>query len=575
MADVYKLVTALVFAATQVIIPAHAAPPVAYDQWQVGRQCNTVANPDAEFGACPTGFVCGSAITGDGFLQRSLVAENGKPHYQLLVTGSGVSDVPTNIAATLANSSRGPYAYLINEGAQAIDTIDLGDAATLSLADNSRVETAPQAVAVSPNGAFLYIANADSTITVMRAYDRQVVTTITVPALPTSLLIHDARLYVTHVSGNVITVIDLASKRVIDSLITGSTFGQLLIHPDGEHLYGLNAERSEILVFDAHTGATIATHSLPSAATQGRMVLTPAGDLLYVALSDGSSTRLYELTTATGVLREAPKTYIGAVSQLLMNAAANQLLLSTTHPAASACSNAKNGLYVLDTALLVPSVIRHMNLGEEVIASDASDIKLVLNRDTGFLYRMSADTQQRFADVQSGSRAARDSQFVGPVLQASLSVDTPSVDFGAVAVGTSSTRTLAFRNNGALPFTVTGFDLYSTTSGLHSSVALDGFSLSDDRCSGHTLLPDEQCSVEITQRFGAAGGKGVRLVANTDAPSLSASATLTAQAQEAEPLNTGMIAGGGGLWTPCYLLIAAIYWRRRRCAARDASLHHG
>lgn len=566
MAAVYKLVTALVFAATQVIIPVHAAPPVAYDQWQAGKQCNTVANPDAEFGACPTGFVCGAAIFGDGFQQRSLVAESGGSFYQVIVTGSGVSDAPTNIAAALSNSSRGPYAYLINGDAQAIDTIDLGDAAThtRALADSNAVATAPQAVAVSPNGAFLYIANADSTVTVMRAYDRHVVTTITVPALPPSLQIHGARLYVTRAFGNLITIIDLASKRVIDSLITESTFEQLLIHPDGEHLYGLNAERSEILVFDAHTGATIATHSLPSAATQGRMVLTPAGDLLYVALSDGSSTRLYELTTATGVLREAPKTYIGAVSQLLMNAAANQLLLSTTHPAAATCANAVDGFYVVDTALLVPSVIRHMNLGEEVIASDASDIKLVLNRDTGFLYRMSADTQQRFASVQSGSRAARDSQFVGPVLQASLSVDTPSVDFGAVAVGTSSTRTLVFRNNGALPYTVTGFDMQSTRLGSQSSVALDGFSLSDDRCSGHTLLPDEQCSVEITHRFGADGDKGVRLVANTDAPSASASAMLTAHADVAVPLDTGTGSGGGGLWSPYYLLIGAIWWYRRR-----------
>lgn len=82
--------------------------------------------------------------------------------------------------------------------------------------------TAPQAVAVSPNGAFLYIANSDNTITVMRAYDRHLVTTIAVPQNPNSLLIHGTHLYVARVFGDVVTVIDLAANRVIRSLIIGT-----------------------------------------------------------------------------------------------------------------------------------------------------------------------------------------------------------------------------------------------------------------------------------------------------------------------------------------------------------------
>lgn len=61
----------------------------------------SVSGGNITMGTCPSGVTCGTAITGDGFLQRSLVV-SGTTYYQTIVLPSGGVTATTGAISTLA-----------------------------------------------------------------------------------------------------------------------------------------------------------------------------------------------------------------------------------------------------------------------------------------------------------------------------------------------------------------------------------------------------------------------------------------------------------------------------------------
>ena len=64
---------------------AMAGSPTPYGAWSVNSGAITTNV------ACPSGFSCGAAITGDGFFQRQLTATDGTKYFQTIITPTGAT----------------------------------------------------------------------------------------------------------------------------------------------------------------------------------------------------------------------------------------------------------------------------------------------------------------------------------------------------------------------------------------------------------------------------------------------------------------------------------------------------
>jgi YVTN family beta-propeller protein len=85
------------------------------------------------------------------------------------------------------------------------------------------VGSGPYAVAITPNGAFAYVANAAaSTVSVINTANHTVVATISVGTIPHGVAItpDGAFAYVTNEYASTVSVIDTASNTVVDT-VTG------------------------------------------------------------------------------------------------------------------------------------------------------------------------------------------------------------------------------------------------------------------------------------------------------------------------------------------------------------------
>ncbi|MBI3773680.1 MAG: hypothetical protein HY272_13405 [Gammaproteobacteria bacterium] len=94
MRNIMKAATSIGSAALVLSGVAMAAAPTTanFDQWSVST--GTIG------AACPTGFTCGTAVTGDGFFQRQIVdtTAGGKTYFQTIITDTGATATQPNLA---------------------------------------------------------------------------------------------------------------------------------------------------------------------------------------------------------------------------------------------------------------------------------------------------------------------------------------------------------------------------------------------------------------------------------------------------------------------------------------------
>jgi len=162
--------------------------------------------------------------------------------------------------------------------------------ATIPVGDN------PGAMAVSPDGEYLYVAcYGDRTVTVIDTADDQVIATIPCPAegLYGAAISPDGRrLYLSDVSE--VLLVDTTTRQPTGSTYQlGSPHG-LAISPDGQHLYAALAGANAAAVVDTATNDITAEITVGEAPY--KLALSPDGSRLYVANSDNS---LSVIKTAT------------------------------------------------------------------------------------------------------------------------------------------------------------------------------------------------------------------------------------------------------------------------------------
>lgn len=145
----------------------------------------------------------------------------------------------------------------------------------------------PEAMAVSPDGHWLYELNLYGTVEIIDLTTDEVTKTLTVGANPIDLVFSPdgTHAYVTNSDGGTISVIDTTSQTVT-STVTASTnttgsIEQIAISPDGTKAYVTEPDFKLLDVVDLTTGQ--ATAHIPLTTGPDAIVLTPNGQFAYLA----------------------------------------------------------------------------------------------------------------------------------------------------------------------------------------------------------------------------------------------------------------------------------------------------
>jgi YVTN family beta-propeller protein len=156
----------------------------------------------------------------------------------------------------IAFSPDGARAYVTGNG-----TVSVIDTASNSVVTSIAVGSSPTDVAVSPNGALVYVSNFGSgTVSVISTATNAVVDTITVGPDPYGVVFSPdgSRAYVATNVG-IVAVINTANDSVITSINVGPAVG-IAISPDGTHLYVTHYKfSSTVSVIDTTTDSVVGT----------------------------------------------------------------------------------------------------------------------------------------------------------------------------------------------------------------------------------------------------------------------------------------------------------------------------
>ena len=171
---------------------------------------------------------------------------------------------------------------------------------TPMLLTNVDVGSAPEGVAVTPDGRSVYVTNSGAnTVSVMDTTTNTITATTIGFNQPTGLAIHPngTRAYVANTGNNTISVINTATNTItaID-LPTGAAPRAIAITPDGTRAYVANTGNNTISVIDTTTNG-ITPISLPAGATPQAVAITPDGTRAYVANPGNKTVSVIDTTT--------------------------------------------------------------------------------------------------------------------------------------------------------------------------------------------------------------------------------------------------------------------------------------
>jgi YVTN family beta-propeller protein len=250
------------------------------------------------------------AITPDGTM--AYVTNNSDSTVSVINTATNmvvatvtVGGPPLGVAVT----PNGAFAYVTNTSANTVSVINT--------ASNTVVATVPagavtNAVVISPSGAFAYIVN-DHTVSVMSIATNTVVATVPVPSGSGStdgpgvaITPNGAFVYVSVGEGN-ITVISTATNTVVATVSTtgnirGSELGGVAFTPNGAFGYPAVGGFNEVAVFDT-TNTVVAT--VPVGAFPASVAITANGTFAYVTNQNDNTVSVIN-TAANTVVATVP-----------------------------------------------------------------------------------------------------------------------------------------------------------------------------------------------------------------------------------------------------------------------------
>jgi len=194
---------------------------------------------------------------------------------------NGNSPVTATITVTPVNKQS--YAYIPNTDASSVSVVDLAANQTIATIP---VGQSPIGVAISPDGAKVYITNQQSsTISVINTATNTVQTTFVTPigTKPTGIVVtpDNSKIYVADHQLNSVLVYNTATNSLISTIPVGTSPYGVCISPDGTKVYAANSSDNTISVINTATNIVIAT--VPVGLGPNALCISADGNTLYVA----------------------------------------------------------------------------------------------------------------------------------------------------------------------------------------------------------------------------------------------------------------------------------------------------
>lgn len=212
--------------------------------------------------------------------------------------------IPHNVQV----SPDGRYVYTANAGTDSLGVID---AYTDTPVAEIRVGEHPAHVAVSRDSRTAFVTNGgEGTVSVVDLRAREVRATVRVGKSPHGLRVSpDGReVYVANTGSDSVTVIDVASLRAVAEIPVLSRPAQVGFTPDGRRVYVSNAHLGEavqghVSVIDVGTREVVG--EIPVGQTPIQVYATPDGRFVYVANTGSDDVSVID-TAAGGVVKTIP-----------------------------------------------------------------------------------------------------------------------------------------------------------------------------------------------------------------------------------------------------------------------------
>jgi YVTN family beta-propeller protein len=236
-----------------------------------------------------TGAVCDLCF----FSQPPSVSVIDTATYKVVAT-IPVGQYPAGVAIT----PNGAFAYVANFNSNSVSVIDTS---TNTVAATVPVGINPLGVAVTPNGAFAYVTDYTSAdISVISTSTNTVVATVAMgnPNWGVAITPNGTFAYVTNPRSNKVSVINTATNTVVATVTVGCGPEGVAITPSGAFAYVTNACDSTVSVINTATNAVVATVAVGS--QPENVAITPDGTLAYT--SNFLANNLSVIDTATNTV---------------------------------------------------------------------------------------------------------------------------------------------------------------------------------------------------------------------------------------------------------------------------------
>lgn len=246
---------------------------------------NTASN--AVTATIPVGsFPDGVAITPDGALVY--VANNGgnSPNSNTVsVINTGTNTVVSTITVGPAPflpkvTPDGTHVYVSNQN----NTISVIDTSTNTVSSTIQLSAEATGLAFSPNGAFAYVGEntTPGNVAVLAIPSNKVVTTIplgtgTGAPIKVAITPDGAFVYVTNLGSNNVSVISTATNSAVATIPAGKEPYAVAVSPDGSHVYVGNVDGSTMSVINTATNTVVSTLPVATGVTGIAAAAGPPG----------------------------------------------------------------------------------------------------------------------------------------------------------------------------------------------------------------------------------------------------------------------------------------------------------
>src|SRR6266404_1294948 len=222
----------------------------------------------------------------------AFVAQNASNSVWVIntLTDTAVAVIPVDFSPFgVAITPNGAFAYVTNTGiicdlcpVSQPPSVSVIDTASYKVVATIPVGLYPAGVAISPNGAFAYVANFNShSVSIISTTTNSVVATLPMgsPAWGVASTPSGAAAYVTNPGSNSVSVINTATNTVVASVAVGCGPTSVAITPNGAFAYVTNSCDSTVSVINTATNTVVATVAVGS--QPQNIAITPDGSFAY------------------------------------------------------------------------------------------------------------------------------------------------------------------------------------------------------------------------------------------------------------------------------------------------------